>query len=47
VPISGPRGVPIVEGRNELDDAARHLGWRAGRRDVVLVVSLLCGGAAF
>ena len=28
-----------VGGRNELDDAARHLGWCAGRRDVVLVAS--------
>jgi hypothetical protein len=36
-----------VGGRNELDDAARHLGWCVGRRDVVLAVSLLCGGAAF
>jgi hypothetical protein len=28
-----------VGGRNELDDAARHLGWCAGRRDVVLALS--------
>jgi hypothetical protein len=28
-----------VGGRNELDDAAKHLGWCAGRRDVVLVTS--------
>jgi hypothetical protein len=26
-----------VGGRSKLDDAARHLGWCAGRRDVVLV----------
>ena len=28
-----------VGGSNELDDAVRHLGRCAGRRDVVLVVS--------
>jgi hypothetical protein len=28
-----------VGGRNELDDATRHLGWCASRRDAVLVAS--------
>lgn len=33
------RAADGVGGKNELDDAARHLGWCTGRRDVVLVVS--------
>jgi hypothetical protein len=28
-----------VGGRNELDDASRHPGWCAGRRDAVLIAS--------
>jgi hypothetical protein len=33
-----------VGGRNELDDAARHLGWCAGRRDVVIVCGKIANG---